>query len=267
MNSKPLLIRITTIPLALNILLSDQMKYMKNQGYEVIMISSDGKEIPQLIDREECPHLSVPFTRKISPLEDLKCLFQLIRILKKKKPDIIHTHTPKAGLLGMLAGKICGVKLKIHTIAGLPLMTATGIKRNLLENIEKLTYWAADFVLPNSSSIMDFVQKNKFTSSKKLEIIGYGSSNGIDLQRFSKKAINPKILEAIKKKLNYNSQNRYIISIGRVVKDKGVVELIDAFLQVKKVNKKTQTYIAGSFRRREKRRVIATLYFASHKRR
>ena len=209
------------------------MAYMKKHGFDIIMISSDGKEISEVKERERCSHIIIPFTRTISLFQDLKCLYQLIFLIRKEKPDIVHTHTPKAGLLGMLAGKICGVKLKIHTIAGLPLMTAVGNKRKLLEFTEKLTYWAADYILPNSNSIMCFVKENKFTKDSKLDIIGRGSSNGIDLSRFSRNSIQEDILEKIKNIIHYNSNNKYILSVGRVVKDKGIIEIVVAFLEMK----------------------------------
>ena len=87
----------------------------------------------------------------------MKCLIRLIRIFRKEKPDIVHTHTPKAGLLGMLAAKLCGVKIRIHTVAGLPLMVEKGFKYQLLKFIEKLTYAAANHVWPNSNSLYNLL--------------------------------------------------------------------------------------------------------------
>ncbi|HQW93491.1 MAG TPA: glycosyltransferase, partial [Ferruginibacter sp.] len=99
------LIRITTVPMALRYLLPGQMRFMAANGFDVLMISADGKELADVIENEQCPHMIVPMTRKITPLQDLKCLYRLIKIFRKEKPDIVHTHTPKAGLLGMLAAK------------------------------------------------------------------------------------------------------------------------------------------------------------------
>ena len=121
------LIRITTVPISLHLLLTGQFRYMMDKGYEVITISADGPEVGEVLN-EGVKHIAVPFTRKITPLHDLRCLIALIRIIKKIQPDIIHTHTPKAGLLGMIAGWICNVPVRMHTVAGLPLMEATGIE-------------------------------------------------------------------------------------------------------------------------------------------
>lgn len=246
MKNKIKLLRITTIPLSLFILLEGQMGYMKKNNYDLIMISASGKHISSLVKREGCPHIIVPFSRQISLRQDLKCLWQLIRIIRKEKPDIVHTHTPKAGLLGMLAARLCGVKLKLHTIAGLPLMTAKGGKRKILEITEKLTYWSADYVLANSKSIMSFVKEHKFTNDVKLDMIGEGSSNGIDLKRFSKETIQEKILEKIKKRIAYDNKFKYILSVGRIVKDKGIIELIEAYLELSKYFDNLRLIIIGS---------------------
>ena len=130
----PKLIRITTVPLSLNLLLSGQMKYMKDKGWEVIAVSSDGKEIPQVEKREGVKHITIPFTRKITPFQDLKCVWKLYQLFRTEKPDIVHTHTPKAGLLGMIAANLAGVKIRIHTLAGIPAMAAEGQKKGLLES-------------------------------------------------------------------------------------------------------------------------------------
>src|SRR4051794_717155 len=99
-NSMPKLVRITTVPISLQLLLKGQMKFMRENGYDVTMISAAGAEVKPLLQQEGCPHIVVPFTRMITPFRDMFCLIKLIWIFMKIKPDIVHTHTPKAGLLG-----------------------------------------------------------------------------------------------------------------------------------------------------------------------
>src|SRR5690554_505698 len=106
------ILRITTVPISLNILLKGQLKYMQENGYEVITASADGSEVEELKRREGIPHFTIDFTRTLSPFRDLKALWQLIRLIRSEKPDIVHTHTPKAGLLGMMAAKFCGVSVR-----------------------------------------------------------------------------------------------------------------------------------------------------------
>lgn len=215
--------------MALRYLLPGQMYFMGMSGFEVVMISADGKELAEVIAREQCRHIIVPMTRKITPVQDLKCLWMLVKIFRKEKPDIVHTHTPKAGLLGMLAARITGVKTRIHTVAGLPLMVEKGFKYQLLKFIERLTYAAATQVWPNSNSLLQFIIKNKLTNKEKLKIIGKGSSNGINLHRFTTDSLNQNTLATVKASVNFSNNKVYLLCIGRLVKDKGIVELVNVF--------------------------------------
>lgn len=220
---------------------------MSANGFDLLMISADGKELAEVIQNEQCRHIIVPMTRKITPFTDLTCLFQLIRIFRKEKPDIVHTHTPKAGLLGMLAAKICGVRTRIHTVAGLPLMVEKGFKYQVLKFSEKLTYSSAGQVWPNSNSLMQFIREKKLCRPEKLRMIGKGSTNGIDLSRFSKQALDEKIISNVKKELNYSPEIIYLLCIGRLVADKGVVELVNVFEQLQKKNTSLKLVLVGTF--------------------
>ncbi len=235
------------MPMALRYLLPGQMRFMKEKGFDVVMISADGIELKDVIQNEQCRHIIVPMTRKITPLQDFKCLIQLIKIFKKEKPDIIHSHTPKAGLLGMLAAKLCGVKVRIHTVAGMPLMVEKGFKLQLLKFIEKLTYRAANHVWPNSNSLYNYIIDHKFTGTKKLNIIGKGSTNGININRFSKDFLDEQLLSKIKGSINYSEQFKYLLCVGRLVADKGIVELVNVFVSLQKKYNGLKLIIVGEF--------------------
>lgn len=227
------LIRITTVPMAFKVLLAGQPKFMSENGFNVIMISADGKEAKDLEKEEGCKHIIVPMTRSITPIRDIISFFKLVSVLRKYKPDIVHTHTPKAGLLGMLAAWILGVKLRIHTVGGLPLMIETGFKRWLLIQTEKLTYFGATEVWPNSRSMMNFIIDNKLTKPEKLAVIDNGSTNGIDLVKFSRQNVNEEIKN---KKIASLPQMKglKILCVGRMVKDKGIEELVTVFEKLQK---------------------------------
>lgn len=233
--------------MALRYLLPGQMHFMQQNGFEVIMISADGPELKDVLQTEQCRHVIVPMTRKITPLQDLKCLFQLVKIFKKEQPDIVHSHTPKAGLLGMLAAKLSGVKVRIHTVAGMPLMVEKGAKLQLLKFIEKLTYWAANHVWPNSNSLYNYIVDNKFTSTSKLNIIGKGSTNGININRFSKAVLNETTVLEVKNTINYSSAKKYLLCIGRLVADKGIVELVNVFTTLQKKHAHLQLVVVGDY--------------------
>lgn len=242
----PKLIRITTVPISLKLLLSGQMKFMKEQGWEVIMVSAEGREVDQAIKNEGVQHEVIPFTRKITPIHDLKCIWQLFQLFKREKPDIVHTHTPKAGLLGMIAANMAGVKIRIHTLAGIPAMAAEGSKKNLLETVEKWTYSNATEVWPNSEGLRKFVIQNGLCPENKLRIIGKGSSNGVDLEKFNRESLKENHLVAATMRIMPGEDEFIILSVGRLVKDKGIEELVSAFLNSKIVNR-SKLVLLGAF--------------------
>src|SRR5699024_9204712 len=151
------LVRITTIPNSLRGLLTGQLKFMSENGFEVIGIASPGTPLEDIRSREGVRTIGVSMTRKITPIKDLKALYKLIGIFRKERPDIVHTHTPKAGFLGMLAAKITGVPHRLHTVSGLPLIVTTGVKHKMLMWVEKLTYACATRVYPNSFRLRQII--------------------------------------------------------------------------------------------------------------
>lgn len=225
------LLRITTVPISLQLLLAGQFRYMIKNGYEVFTISAYGPEVMEVLE-EGVRHIPVPFTRKITPLHDLRCLFKLVRIIKDLRPDIIHTHTPKAGLLGMLAGWLCGVPVRMHTVAGLPLMETRGMKRRILEVTEKITYTCAQKVYPNSAGLEKFLIQVLKVNPAKVKMIGRGSSNGIDTTFFSHTPALKNQATSLRQQYNITSDDLVFSFVGRIVKDKGILELVEAFKMV-----------------------------------
>jgi glycosyltransferase involved in cell wall biosynthesis len=242
----PKLIRITTVPISLKLLLAGQMKYMKERGWEVITVSAEGRELDQVKRNEGVQHLVVPFTRKITPLADLKCIWQLIQLFNREKPDIVHTHTPKAGLLGMIAANLAGVKIRIHTLAGIPAMAAEGGKKSLLETAEKWTYSNATEVWPNSQGLRKFAVKNGLCPESKLRVIGKGSTNGVDLEKYSREALKENHLVAATMRILPGDDEFIILAVGRLVKDKGIEELVSAFLN-SKITNRSKLVLLGAF--------------------
>ncbi|WP_200979433.1 glycosyltransferase family 4 protein [Echinicola sp. 20G] len=232
----PKIIRVTTVPISLKLLLSGQMKYLKDAGWDVLMVSADGKEVNEVKRKEGCEHTVIPFTRKITPLHDLVCLWKLFQLFKQEKPDIVHSHTPKAGLLGMIAAKFAGVKVRIHTVAGLPYVVTKDNKRKLLETMERWTFSHATHVWPNAKSLQDFIVKENLTEATKVEVLGEGSSNGVDLERFNRDNLKENHLVAATMRVMPGDNDFIILAVGRLVKDKGIDQLVTAFLNSKIVN-------------------------------
>jgi glycosyltransferase involved in cell wall biosynthesis len=219
--------------MSLQYLLRGQLSFMKQQGFEVLAVSADGRERDQII-AEGIDHVIIPFTRKITPLQDLLCLVKLIRLFRAVKPDIVHTHTPKAGLLGMMAARFCGVKVRLHTVAGLPLMEARGLKQRILKMTEWMTYACATKVYPNAKGLWTYIESQFNIRQSKFAMIGNGSSNGIDSQYFNRTPELEAQARRIREKYSIRPQEIVFCFIGRVVRDKGIVELTQAFQDVVK---------------------------------
>lgn len=241
------LLRITTVPISLKYLIKGQMAFMRQNGFEVIMGSAAGEEIEGVIKNEQCRHVIFPFTRKITPLKDIKALFLLYRFLKKEKPQIIHSHTPKAGTVGMLAAKLAGVPVRLHTVAGLPLMESRGFKSKLLNAVEKITYSCAKRVYPNSFGLQKIILQHRFCKPDKLKVIGNGSSNGIDTLFFHPEIIPVSVKTELIEKWGITTTDFVFIFVGRLVKDKGINELVTAFTRLNIKHQNTKLLLVGPF--------------------
>lgn len=241
----PKLIRITTVPISLKTLLKGQHRFMSGNGFEVIGVSSQGSELSDVQQDEGIPVVALEMTRTISPLKDLKSLWDFYRLCKKEKPTMVHSHTPKAGIVGMLGAKLAGVPIRLHTVAGLPLMEATGTKRKVLDFVEKVTYASATKVYPNSKGLYDFIVTNRLTSPEKLKMIGVGSSNGIDTNFFSLNQVPLEKQTELKKEWNITTNDFVFVFVGRLVGDKGINELVQAFQNLETRNQESASLVSN----------------------
>lgn len=237
--TKPVYLRITTVPESLEILLEGQPEFLREHGLDVHLASS-GQHPKRL---QNFKFYSIPFTRTINPLADIKAIWSIIKVLRNIKPDIIHSHTPKAGLISMLAGRICGTKIRLHTVAGLPQDTARGLTKTLLNMTEFITYACAHKIYFNSLRQMESQKKAFPIFQNKMHIILNGTSNGIDTNRFRPIEQNISLL----KEYRLDQDVFTWMFIGRVHEDKGINELIEAFVKFEEeYNGKSQLVIVGS---------------------
>lgn len=239
------LIRVTTVPQSLQILLKGQLRFMNNY-FQVIAISSPGLSLQKVGENEEVKVVSLKMTRVISPIKDLKALFQLILLFIKERPDIVHTHTPKAGILGMLAAYMTGVPHRLHTVAGLPLLETKENRRRLLDFVEKVTYACATRIYPNSFGLLDIILANKYTKKDKLKVIGNGSSNGIDTLEFDPGSVSVETCQNLREGLGIERNDFIFLFVGRVVSHKGINELVQAFIYVNRNYPESHLIIVGA---------------------
>lgn len=232
--------------MSLEKLLEGQLAFMKDY-FDVVAISTDKERLETYGSMEGVRVFHLELTRKITPFKDIVAVFKLYRFLKKEKPTIVHTHTPKAGIVGMMAAWLAQVPNRLHTVAGLPLMETTGFKRKVLDFVEKMTYSFATKVYPNSKGLYDFIILEKLTSTDKLSIIGRGSSNGIDTSDFNPAFFTEEIKDSFREKIGIPKNQFVFIFVGRLVKDKGINELIQAFLKLSESRKNISLLLVGPF--------------------
>lgn len=243
---KQKLIRITTVPLSLDKLLSGQLHYM-NSYYEVIAVSAEKDYLEAVGSKENVATFHLEMTRKITPLKDIIAVFKLYSFLIKERPFIVHTHTPKAGIVGMLAAYIARVPNRLHTVAGMPLLETSGLKRRVLTLVEKFTYACATKLYPNSFGLETIILENKFCKPDKLKVLANGSSNGIDTAYFSPEIFSLVDIQNLKKQLNITEEDFVFVFVGRLVKDKGINEMAIAFQQLQKTNTNIKLLLVGDY--------------------
>ena len=237
---KKKLIRISTIPGSLETLLKGQLK-MLSEYYEVVAVSSPGERMKVLEAREGVRTVSVPMERRISLVKDFISLLRLIVLFAKERPDIVHSITPKAGLLSMLAAWITRVPARMHTFTGLVFPTATGKMQKLLIAMDRLTCFCATHINPEGEGVKrDLVNYN--ITSKPLHIIANGNVNGIDLGYFDR---TPEVME---KACSYKKEGTFTFCfVGRMVRDKGINELVHSFLRLYQKDERVRLLLVGSF--------------------
>ncbi|NJY63963.1 glycosyltransferase family 4 protein [Salinimicrobium sp. CDJ15-81-2] len=242
----PKLIRITTIPLSLEKLLEGQLTFM-NEHFEVTAIAAEKERLEKYGHDNGVDTFHLEMTREITPGQDLKALFKLYQYFRKNKPEIVHTHTPKAGIVGMMAAKMAGVPVRLHTVAGMPLMETTGIKRKILEQVERLTYSLATKVYPNSEGLKKIILDHNFSGPEKLKVLGEGSSNGIDTKYFNPEYFTAEQKQKIRQSLEIPADDLVFIFVGRLVKDKGINELVQSFKRLSAENENISLLLVGPF--------------------
>src|SRR6266849_56051 len=221
------LVHLTTVPMTLRCL-SGQPAFMRASGFEVHVISSPGLELDQFAEGEgSVPH-AVPMLRRITPLRDLVAVAKIWRILRAIRPTIVDAHTPKAGLLGMIAAWLAAVPVRIYHMHGLPLVTRSGLRRWLLRWTETIAALFAHRVLCVSHSVREVAIGEGICRPEKIKVLLGGSINGVDAAGKFKPA-NPSARRVSRERFAIDGNSRVLGFIGRVVREKGIVELVTAW--------------------------------------
>ena len=238
-NRKPKIIRACTVSLSVGFV-SGMLDDLKRQ-YDVVLLSSPGKEMDDAVAEHGVKAIAVPMQRHISIRHDIVSLWRIARAFLREKPTMVHSMTPKAGLLCMVAAWMCRVPVRIHTFTGLVFPTSHGLKKKLLMLTDAITCRCATHIIPEGEGVKNDLLSNGITR-KPLQVLGYGNVMGIDVQRFSRR----KEIEEAASEIRDNSVFTYLF-VGRIVGDKGINELVSAFVRLNRTHPNTCLLLVGFF--------------------
>lgn len=223
------------------LVVTGRLQRLRKAGFRVVLVSSPGELLDKTAAAEGVETVTIPIQRQIAPLADLVSLARLFRLLYRLKPQIVEFSTPKAGLLGSIAAWLCGVPCRVYLLRGLKLETAAGLKWRILWAAERVAAACVHAVLCNSESLRTRAHALRLAPAGKLHLLGAGSSNGVDVERFSP---GPGSMRA---SLGLTPDALVIGFVGRLTRDKGLPELIDAFEVIVAIEPGARLLLVGWF--------------------
>jgi glycosyltransferase involved in cell wall biosynthesis len=231
-------IRVTTVPQSLNVFCRGMLKEL-SEKYEVIGLASPGDALEEVAEREGVRTIAVPMERHISLLKDIVSLYRLIKVFIKEQPTIVHSMTPKAGLLCMMASWFTRVPVRVHTFTGLVFPTSTGLKRKILMFTDKLTCACATHIIPEGEGVKNDLLNNRITN-KPINVLGYGNVRGVDMDYYSRR---PEVMGLA---INLRDDSMFsFVFVGRIVRDKGINELVGAFDRLSQLFSSVRLFLVG----------------------
>ncbi len=230
-RSAPGITFVVTDSLTARYLLRGQLAFLARSGFKIDLVCSPGRWVEEIRAHEGVRCHELAMEREIRPLRDLRSLFGLVRLLRRLRPDIVCASTPKAGVLGMLASAISRVPMRIRVVRGLRLETTRGWKRWVLSAAESAAAGCAHRVICVSDSLRAELLRQGLASAGKTQVLGAGSSNGVDASRF-RPARDAAESAPLRQTLGLGTDTPVIGFVGRLTRDKGIQDLIHAFTEV-----------------------------------
>jgi glycosyltransferase involved in cell wall biosynthesis len=232
---------ITTIDLSLRYLLLNQLRSIQADGYDVCGISTFGPDVSTVV-AAGIPHIPVAMTRNFTPTHDFAALARLVRVMRREQFTIVHTHNPKPGLIGQLAARIAGVPIVVNTVHGFYFHDGMAPKwRKFYIMMEKLAARCSDVILSQNEEDILTALREGICSASQIKTLG----NGIDLQRFDRRRIEPHALDALRSRFHLCAERPVVGFVGRLVKEKGILELLQAAKQVLAIMPDVQFLVVG----------------------
>lgn len=235
--------RVATVPFFLLHHLGRQIRTTVDSGHDVVVISSPGPESEEVKRVTQAQFVALLIPRAISPIADFRALMALLRVFRQRRFDLVHSTTPKAGLLSAVAGRLAGVPVRVHTFTGQPWIGARGPVRWISRACDWLIVRLNTYCYADSPSQRDFLEREGLARPGALGVIGAGSLGGVDLAMFG--PISKCRVEEEKTRMGLGKDTRVICFVGRVTCDKGVVELVAAMARLVAEGRKVTLLLVG----------------------
>lgn len=239
------ILHVVNISFVIPYFLGRQLNWFVDKGNHEFIVCSPSEELSEFSKRYSFKYKEVEILRKISIGKDIKAVYATYRYIKEIKADVVTGHTPKGGLVAMLAAWIARVPTRIYFRHGLVYETSTGLKRRLLVNIDRLASKLATRIVCVSPSVARRSVEDGLNPEWKQTVLAYGTCNGIDIERFSKATVSEERTIALKQKLGINDGDFVVGFAGRLVRDKGIIELVRAYQEIRKEHQNVRLMLVG----------------------
>lgn len=229
---RPRLAYVTTHAISAENLMKGQLSFLRERGFDITVVAAPSDSLDAVREREGVETVPIPIEREISPVADVRTLMKLCGILRRLRPDIVNAGTPKAGLLGMLAAKITGVPVRLYMLRGLRLETTSGFKEKLLATTERIASSCAHQVICVGESLRQEFIRRRLVAPDKTLVLHHGSSNGVNAERFQYSTKQLAQIDQLRTSLDIPAGAPVIGFVGRLTRDKGIVDLYEAFIRL-----------------------------------
>lgn len=242
------MLHVATVPMSLGFL-RGQGRYMRQHGIQLMAVTSPGPELERWGEAEGVPVFAVPMEREIAPVADARSLVGLVRVMRHVRPDIVHTHTPKASLLGLIAAKAAGIPHRLYHMRGLRFTGASGAKRTVLLTAERVTVSLASETIAVSPSLRQEAAANGLGDERSIRVLANGSGQGVDATRFDPRRFSTDARNALRAELGIDPGQLVFAFVGRATRDKGISELAEAWSRVREALPTSVLMLVGPFER------------------
>jgi glycosyltransferase involved in cell wall biosynthesis len=255
----PKIVRITPLLSTIQAIFRGQNKFLINEGFDVHVVASPDCSIDGFVRAEGFKYHPVNISREIAPHKDLKTIVMLMGLFRRIRPDIVHTHTSKGGFVGMLAAAMSKVKHRVHSIAGWSADSRGKITKSLILASEAITLKLATKVIVNSESLRSYLIEKGYLRPNKGLVLGRGSSNGVDLDFFKRDEFALSFGRSVRQQYGIDKNDIVLAYVGRIMLEKGIRELLNAFLFFKD-NPSIHLLIIGSGETKSRKKISDDIF-------